>query len=308
MSTHPHLQNETNGRTLIARELLALGDAMAPKLVGSWAAARFFSPARRRRPAWEAAVLASGRRGAVRAPEGSLPTWTWGAGPSVVLVHGWEGRGSQLGAVVDTLVAGGRSVVAFDAPGHGDAPGRTASVIELARALTLVATQTPDVEAIVAHSLGAAATMVALARADLARKAVFVAPPLAAAPWADGFARRVGLPERVERAFRRGLVERLGVPVETIDARVLRPLGAVDLLVVHDATDREVPVELGREVASAWGGRLVETRGLGHRRILRSPRLADEVVAFLSGRAPEGPQAELEGELFHRERRWDGLH
>lgn len=308
MPIQPRSNNRTNVRPLLGRELLQLGDAVAPQLVGAWAAARFFSPARRRRPAWEAAHLASARRGLVRAPEGALPTWTWGAGPSVLLVHGWEGRGSQLAAVVDALVAEGRSVVAFDAPGHGDAPGHSTSVVDLARALTLVATQTPDVEAIVAHSLGAAATMVALARAELARKAVFIAPPLAAAPWADGFARRLGLPERVERAFRRGLVERLGVPVETIDARVLRPLGAVELLVVHDATDREVPLELGREVASAWGGRLVETRGLGHRRILRSARLAEELVGFLVGRAPRAPQAELEAELFHRERRWSELH
>ena len=54
--------------------------------------------------------------------EGAMPTtisgmkaWSWGSGPTVLLVHGWNGRGTQLGAFIEPLVARGYQVVAFDA-------------------------------------------------------------------------------------------------------------------------------------------------------------------------------------------------
>ena len=56
------------------------------------------------------------------------PYFAWGAGPSVLLVHGWEGRGAQLGALVDPLVAAGYRVVALDGPAHGDSPGRLSTL------------------------------------------------------------------------------------------------------------------------------------------------------------------------------------
>jgi len=31
----------------------------------------------------------------------------WGKGPTVMLVHGWSGRGAQLGELVEPLVAAG---------------------------------------------------------------------------------------------------------------------------------------------------------------------------------------------------------
>ena len=48
----------------------------------------------------------------------------WGSGPVVYLVHGWGGRRGQLDPFVAPLVQSGHTVVAFDAPSHGDsAPG-----------------------------------------------------------------------------------------------------------------------------------------------------------------------------------------
>ena len=53
-------------------------------------------------------------RARARLPSGSagrrIATWTWGAGPRILLVHGWGGRGGQMGAFVEPLVAQGFSV------------------------------------------------------------------------------------------------------------------------------------------------------------------------------------------------------
>jgi hypothetical protein len=40
-----------------------------------------------------------------------LPVYSWGSGPTILLAHGWSGRGSQLGAFVEPLVEQGFRLV-----------------------------------------------------------------------------------------------------------------------------------------------------------------------------------------------------
>jgi pimeloyl-ACP methyl ester carboxylesterase len=59
------------------------------------------------------------------------------------------------------------------------------------------------------------------------------------------------------------------------------------LLVVHDEGDDVVPFADGAALAAAWpGARLVRTTGLGHRAVLRAAGVIDEVVQFVTDRAP----------------------
>ena len=117
---------------LAARALgaaLRTADRVSPRLAAAWTERLFLTPRRHPVPARERDWLAGARWGELRLDGRRLPTWSWGEGPPVVLAHGWEGRGSQLGAFVAPLVAAGRRVVAFDAPAHGGSPGRTTNLI-----------------------------------------------------------------------------------------------------------------------------------------------------------------------------------
>jgi len=51
--------------------------------------------------------------------------WRWGAGPTVVLAHGWGGRAGQMVKMADAIAKSGFQVVVFDGHGHGESPGRT---------------------------------------------------------------------------------------------------------------------------------------------------------------------------------------
>ena len=132
----------------LARAALQTAFIVSDDLGASLAERLFTSPRRHARPERERAVLASGHPFAVdvalRSPRwhGAHVTvrgWRWGVGPTVLLVHGWEGRGSQLGAFVEPLVAAGLSVVAFDAPAHGDSPGHRLYLTDLADCIADVA-------------------------------------------------------------------------------------------------------------------------------------------------------------------------
>lgn len=252
----------------------------------------FTSPRRFPRPGRERAVLAGGRPFAVevalRAPRWAgqtrrIAAWRWGQGPSVLLVHGWEGRGAQLGAFVPPLVAAGLSVIAFDAPGHGDSPGHRAYLTDLADAVLDVAAASGPVHATISHSFGAAAVLLAHGRGGLdAARNVMIAPNVVLEDSVRRFAQTIGLDE----ADRAGLEQRLAASTGLALAalRLERLVAARDaaLLVVHDREDREVPLAQGEALAAAWpAARLHATGGLGHRRILRDPDVVARAVELV---------------------------
>src|SRR5262245_22720923 len=93
---------------------------LAPGLVAQAAERLFVRPPPRQRESPRArALLTAGDAFSVPFGDGRLAGWKWGTGPTVLLVHGWGGRSSQLGAFVTALVRAGYSALAFDAPAHG---------------------------------------------------------------------------------------------------------------------------------------------------------------------------------------------
>jgi pimeloyl-ACP methyl ester carboxylesterase len=213
----------------------------------------------------------------------------WGTGPAVYLVHGWGGRGSQLAAYVEPLVAAGFRVVMFDAPAHGDSeagpagPGRTHGV-EFGRALDAAFARFGPAEAVIAHSLGTVSTYLTLRYGWLStRRLVLLAPMVSAAPLFDQFQRALGFGSRTRRAFDRLVDEFVGIPVEEFDAVYqAAQVDPVPTLVVHDRGDRQTPyADAVRLVGSLPDARLVTTDGLGHRRILKDAAVVREVLTFL---------------------------
>jgi AcrR family transcriptional regulator len=135
------------------------------------------SPARHPAPRREQAVLREGAAFDVPFAKGRLRAWRWGEGPTVLLVHGWGGRGGQLTPFVAPLRAAGFSVVAFDGPAHGASHGRIASVPLFAKAVHALSAHVGTVRGIVAHSMGAAGSAVALVEGLRVEASVFVGPP-----------------------------------------------------------------------------------------------------------------------------------
>ena len=55
-------------------------------------------------------------------------------------------------------------------------------------------------------------------------------------------------------------------------------------LIIHDHDDDVVPCRQGQAFAQSWPrARILSTRGLGHRRVLRDPTVVQEVVRFVAG-------------------------
>ncbi len=283
----------TNVRAAIGRGALRLAlrglGAVAPDLAAAWLSALFLSPRRVSAPEREARWVEAAEWGAIEADGEALATYAWGEGPLVLLVHGWGGRGSQLGAFAQALAARGFRAVALDLPGHGESPGHSSSLLHMAAGIEAAMRQLGAPAGIVAHSAGCAATTLALQGAVWNPALAFVAPPEDLGYFALQLARQLGVHPRVHRRARRGIEARFGIPWSQLRVPALAPEMSQPLLVIHDALDREVPVAHGEHVAAAWpGARLVTTRGLGHQRILRDPEVVSRAVGFVARREERG--------------------
>lgn len=212
-----------------------------------------------------------------------LPLYSWGEGPTVLLVHGWSGRASQLVGYVEPLVEAGFRVVAFDGPAHGEAAGRSSSLPELARAVEGVGGHLGPLTGVVAHSLGAAATTLALSRGMAVERVVYVGSPEDLPAYLRRLSGFLGFGDAVAERAQRRLEAGFDVPFEEARGSHLAPGRTEPLLAFHDVDDREVPLADAEALSQLWAGaQLVVTKGLGHHRILRDPAVVRQAVAFLS--------------------------
>lgn len=262
------------------RAAFRLAGGVAPGVAGRAAERLFLTPPRpapRPHPALASAhTFTFEHRGLL------LAVRSWGDGPTVLLQHGWGGRSDQLAPFVEPLLAAGFSVVAPDMPAHGDSEGRTSSLPGFARAIAALSRRVLGLHGVVAHSMGAAATALAMADGLRVQRAVFLASPTSAVEQLQTFARGIDLPPSGAEALRRRVEARVGVPFSELELAWIAPRMSAPLLVFHDPADREISWRDGAALARAWpGARLVDVPGAGHHRILGDARVVEPAVRFL---------------------------
>lgn len=289
------LTNSTNVRNLLLgaalRVELAVVAALAPERAVEKAMRLFSTPPRFDHTPRELELLATGTRYDVASVHGAIAAWRFGREdrPAIVLVHGWGGRGAQLGAFVPALLDAGYQPILFDHVAHGASAGRQATLVHFWQGLEAVIADAERrgirITGLVGHSLGAAAAGAWLNETGRDLPVVLVAPPTSVERYSGYFARRLGIAEPVRRAMQERFERALGHRWSEFElpgavARVRAPA-----LVIHDTDDRDVAFGGGLALARTWkDARFVATRGLGHRRILRAPEVVQDAVDFLTGR------------------------
>lgn len=272
---------KSSARTLAFRTL----DLIAPRVAGRQVRDLWFTLP----PAVPAAVLPSGGTPFSVTSQGTtVRGHVWGQGPVVYLVHGWGGRGAQFVGFVEPLVATGHTVVMYDAPSHGDSDpgphGRRTHGVEAAQALDDVAKRFGPARAVVAHSMGAIVTNLAMNRGWLGTERLVLVSPMAnAVELFDGLQAAVGFGARTRRAFERATDEFTGLPVAQFDTAYQASLhDPVPTLAITDRQDPQASYESVVTLAIALGAPLVTTEGLGHNRILRDESVVHQVVDFVA--------------------------
>jgi pimeloyl-ACP methyl ester carboxylesterase len=256
-----------------------MGSSTAASFTPPAAAAAMLTPfaASRARPPLQ---VPGGARLWIEGPAGRLSVLRAGQGPAVLLVHGWEGHASDMAAFIPGLLAAGLSVVVPDLPAHGASDGERASIPTMMEALLAVQAVLGGFHAVIAHSIGCAVTVEAMARGLQVKRVVLVASPARYSDYLREFAAAIGYGAGQIRELAAELLK-LGVDPAALDVqRAARALRQPALL-LHSADDRVVPLRTSEELAAIWpGAQLVRLDGLGHRRILAAPEVVAAAVSF----------------------------
>lgn len=224
-----------------------------------------------------------------------IRTYHWpGEGDAVLLVHGWEGQAGNFSDLIQSLIANGFSVHAFDAPAHGYSSQGPTSPIEFAQ---LVAKLLEDlqVQTCISHSFGGVAISYALFQNPslTLKKAVLITTPDRFEDRISDVVQRVGVSQKVQRR----LVERMqaaNIDVSKFNVSdFVKSINVEGALILHDKHDRVIPIHQSRNVHSNWPQALFEeVEGTGHFRILRTPKVIDRIVAFIQAQNVAQPKSE----------------
>ena len=257
---------------------------------------RFCTPALLPDDPRETDALAAADRTTVPFEGDDLPVYRWGEGPSVLIAHGWGARAAYVAPYALALAAAGFEAVAPDAPAHTPsarlAPGtRQTTAVDFGRALCAVADAVGPLHGVVGHSFGGMAAAFALAGVTdggprlHADRLVMVSAPDRLATLLQIWIHATGAGAETAADIEEGVQQRFGFPVADFSVSAHAEGLPTRTLLIHDADDVEVPSSESERVDRALGGgHLTLTHGLGHRRTLRSPEVADRLVAFM--RAP----------------------
>ena len=262
---------------------------VAPRLAGRRAFKLFIEPLRRaeirpaQQPVMDAALVSTLDHDGV-----PVKTYRWGEGPRpVLLVHGFQSRAASWAGLVPALHEAGLPVLAYDAPGHGDSGGVSATIVDQAAIIARLQAEHGPFRAIAGHSFGVLCAFHAVRSGVTAGRLVSISGISSFAYLADAFCTQLSLRPAISRELRRR-TEIYFRPQTDIWERfspTYRPEQiTMPILVVHDEEDREVPARHGRRIAEAYSSvaDLTLTQGLGHRRILGDPGVIETVTRFLT--------------------------
>ena len=266
------------------RLLFATLGRLFPRLMGRWAYSLWFRTRRFPESAAGKRMAGKAQRSTLVVDDVPVAVYSWGTGPVVLFIHGWSGRGSQVAAFAEPLIAAGYRVMSVDAPGHGETPGDRTNILECAAVVLAFNRHYGPVYAAITHSFGGMVLAYALNNGMSVERVVCISAPAHVDYLLDSFAQTLSIPDAVVADMHRRMEARFPHGYwETISTVVnVRELD-VPALVIHDEGDHSVPWEQGKIIANAWpGARFLKTSGLGHGRILRDKTVVKATVDFIN--------------------------
>ena len=209
--------------------------------------------------------------------------YSWGKGPSVLLVHDWGGCGAQMASLAQPLVKAGYQVITFDALAHGDSPGKQTDLSEIVDIIKDIEKKFNGFHAIIAHSYGALAAGIALQDGVRANKLVVCSAATALDFYLRKFSKKLNASREMHGRIIVNVTNRLGMSIEKLSlvhiaARLNRPV-----LILHDQNDEVVDHREALALSKCWpGSELVMTSGLGHFGILKDSKTIQKIQQYIS--------------------------
>ncbi|GAB3223327.1 alpha/beta hydrolase [Spirosoma arcticum] len=264
-------------------------EALVPSLANRWFVKLFFTPMGGPLPPAEQHKRQEAASFELTVAGKTVRAYAWGSGPVVLVVHGWAGRSTQFLHFINPLVQAGHTVLAFDAPAHGLSTGKMTNLLEFRDAILAIERLRGPVIAVVAHSLGGAASLLSVQHGLHPQKVVLISLPAIGDDILRDYGHRFNASARATRYLNQWIETNLGKPFDAFSALQTGQYLSkkTEVLLIHDEHDREVPIRHAERFRQTYPqATLIRTSGLGHTRILKNEAVIRQTLAFISAPRP----------------------
>lgn len=218
------------------------------------------------------------------APDSSQPSRG-----DVLIVHGWTSEASFMAVIAEQIRRAGFHAHLVDCPAHGLSPGERTSLIGCAHAVAAAIGELRRPRAIIAHSMGCLATLMALeGRAPMqaqvaTEKLILIASPERFQDVTQEHGEHLGLTPYAQRVFERHLERIAHRDIASFRASALLASLNLPALLLHGTDDHEVLPICSRQIdAACENATLMLFDGLDHRHVLYAPPVIRTTVTFLA--------------------------
>lgn len=269
------------------RFMFARVGPILPQVMGRFACKLWFKTRPKPKKANEMAFIASADRTYQQTIAGKkAPVYVWeNDGPTILMVHGWEGRGGQFGEIAQPLLAAGYRIISFDAPGHGQAEGSSTDVEEIYQLIDGILKKEGPVQGMVTHSFGAVTSTFAMSRGLQPKRIVFISAPSQYQYLVRVFQGMLSLPEKVVKVMIDQTRKKFAHWPHSMEVMMNvdqnPPTFPCKVLLIHDTQDKVVKLEQAQRIAHAWPNTdMMRTHGLGHSKILQYQPVIERISHF----------------------------
>ncbi|WP_338410854.1 alpha/beta hydrolase [uncultured Flavobacterium sp.] len=200
-----------------------------------------------------------------------------------LIVHGWSGRGTQMYKIADALIDKGYSVLSFDAPAHGKSESKTSLMPEFMKSILELDKKFGPFEVTIGHSIGGVAILNASKRGFKTNKIITIGAADKISDIAIEFIKQLQLKQSITPKLIHYFESTLNQKMSDYDSFHAIQNLECPLLLIHDKNDDEVPFYCAENIHKhSKNSVLFATNHLGHRKILASEVVINEILRFLN--------------------------
>jgi pimeloyl-ACP methyl ester carboxylesterase len=211
----------------------------------------------------------------------------FGSGNRVVIVsHGWGDTSNSFQKMIESLTQQGYLVAAIDHIGHGKSSGKKSHLLSFIETLELLIEQFNEeriiVEAIIAHSMGAIATMNLPNHLLQNKKIILISSPVNFFELMFEKVEQAGISRKLLHRVLESISHKHGKIWQQLTPEHNRDKLTENVIFIHDRQDRYAPFADVTRLLHQEKTTLIETEGLGHRKILSDTNVINNIAQVLS--------------------------
>ncbi|WP_028889370.1 alpha/beta fold hydrolase [Tenacibaculum ovolyticum] len=258
------------------KNFFRLIERISPRVTAKIAFHFISNPRAKKFRSFEKSIIEQSKKSSISFKKFDIAMYEWGKGEkTALLVHGWEGRASNFGAIIPVLVKKGYRVISFDAPSHGNSTKRKTDFFDIPE-LIEVLLKRETYNLVITHSIGSVLALMAMSSLKYKGNTLIqCTTPDKFIDYIQETIRYFGLTYKTKNAFIKLIRKTTNYePLDMEASLFVKNISFDNAFFIHDKKDRVVKIENSKQVCNQMkNAAFIEIEKTGHFKMLWSDKL-----------------------------------